>query len=106
MWTMAIEGVLPTGYTIVVVLEAVFSLAAVTVLGGAYLRRRSRSYLLVTLALSTLLVRSATGLLSVADIYPATAFETLDHGLDIVMVSLLLGAVYYARRIDSSYTNP
>lgn len=105
MWTVAVGSVLPTGYAVVVVLETVVSLAAVTVLGAAYLRRRSRSYLLVTLALSTLLVRSATGLLSIAGIYPVTAFETLDHGLDIVMVTLLLGAVYYARRIDSSYTN-
>lgn len=104
MWILAMAGTLPMGYTIVVILEAVVSLAAVTVLGAAYYRRRSRSYLFVTLALSTLVIRSASGLLSAAGVYPIETLEILDHGLDIVMVSLLLGAVYYARRIDPSHT--
>ncbi|MCH7661966.1 MAG: hypothetical protein IH933_15770 [Euryarchaeota archaeon] len=97
-------GTLPMGYTIVVILEAVVSIAAVTVSGAAYYRRRSRSYLFVTLALSTLVIRSASGLLSAAGVYPVETLEILDHGLDIVMVSLLFGAVYYARRIDPKHT--
>lgn len=104
MWILAMAGTLPMGYTIVVILEAVVSLAAVTVLGAAYYRRRSRSYLFVTLALSTLVIRSASGLLSAAGVYPVETLEILDHGLDIVMVSLLFGAVYYARRIDPKHT--
>jgi hypothetical protein len=104
MWILAMAGTLPMGYTIVVILEAVVSIAAVTVLGAAYYRRRSRSYLFVTLALSTLVIRSASGLLSAAGVYPVETLEILDHGLDIVMVSLLFGAVYYARRIDPKHT--
>lgn len=100
----AIEGGLPAGYTVVVLCEALVSLVAVSLLGAAYVRRRSRSYLLVTLALSTLLVRSASGLLSIAGFHPVAAFETLEHGLDVVMVVLLLGAVYYARNVESRGT--
>lgn len=100
----AIDGALPSGYTIVVLCEALVSIAAVSLMGAAYVRRRSRSYLLVTLALSTLLVRSATGLLSIAGVAPVTAFETLEHGLDVVMVALLLSAVYYARNVEPRKT--
>jgi len=66
----------------------------------AYSRRRTWSYLLVTLALATLLVRTAFGMLSRSDLLSATAHHVLEHSLDIFAVVLLIGAIYLARSVE------
>ena len=67
---------------------------------AALARRRSWSYVLVTLALTTLLVRTLFGLLSTGGILGEPSHHVLEHGLDILTVVLLLGAVYCARTVD------
>lgn len=65
----------------------------------ALYRRRSGSYVLVTLALSTLLARVVVGFMGVQGALGAPAHHLLEHGLDVLTVALLLGAVYLARRV-------
>jgi hypothetical protein len=67
---------------------------------GAWLRRGSRSYLLVALALSTLLARSGVAALTVGGAVSPESHHLLEHGLDVVMVGLVIAAVYYARRVE------
>lgn len=88
---------------LMLVLLAAAGLASALLLGlglAAFARRRSRPYLLVVLALAALLARTVVaagaeaGLLSLAD------HHVVEHGLDVAMAALVVGAVVYARRVD------
>jgi heme A synthase len=83
---------------LVIVLGGVASLVLVAVGLLALERRRSRSYLLVVAALGTLLAKAAIGGLTLLSVFPRTLHHPLEHALDLVMASLLLAAVYFARR--------
>ncbi|WP_049981640.1 DUF7471 family protein [Halolamina rubra] len=61
---------------------------------AAFVRRRSRRYLLVALALSTLLARSAVGLAAYLGAVGPGIHHTLEHGLDVAMAALVIAAVY------------
>jgi len=88
------------------------SLAVVLVLAGlgtalllglglaALVRRRSRSYLLVALALSTLFALSVVAGLSLLAWLPAGTHHLVEHGLDVLMAGLVIAAVYYARSVE------
>lgn len=83
------------------------ALGSAVLTGGAlavFLRRRSRSYLLVTLALTALLVRTGVGAASLTGWVADDIHHVLEHGLDVAMASLVVAAVYYARSVavDSS----
>lgn len=69
---------------------------------AAFAQRRSGSYLLVALALSAILLRSAVAVLTIGGVMPFTAHHTAEHALDFVLVALVLAAVYYARRVEST----
>lgn len=60
----------------------------------AYHRRRSRQYLLVSIALFALWFRSVVGALTVLDILPMYHHHLIEHGLDAVIGVLILIAVY------------
>lgn len=66
----------------------------------AFAQRRSWSYLLVTLALGTLFVRTGFGLLSLRGTIAPMSHHIVEHGLDVLTVALLLGALYLARGVD------
>ena len=88
-----------------VVMLALAGLGSAVVLGlalAAFLRRRSRSYLLVTLALATLLARTGVAALSLTGSVGAGAHHLLEHGLDAAMAALVVAAVYDARRVRES----
>lgn len=81
---------------------AVAGVGASVVLGlalAAFVRRRSRSYLLVALALGTLLARTAVASLSLNGTLDAGTHHVAEHGLDVAMVALVVAAVYTARRV-------
>ncbi|UPV76542.1 hypothetical protein M0R89_18595 (plasmid) [Halorussus limi] len=85
-----------------VALLALAGLGSAVVLGlalAALLRRRSRSYLLVTLALATLLARTGVAALSLTGALAAGSHHLLEHGLDAAMAALVVAAVYDARRV-------
>ncbi|WP_193570276.1 MULTISPECIES: hypothetical protein [Halorussus] len=83
-----------------VALLALAGLGSAVVLGlalAALVRRRSRSYLLVTLALATLLARTGVAVLSLTGSVAAGSHHLLEHGLDAAMAALVVAAVYDAR---------
>jgi hypothetical protein len=89
---------------LLVAVVAVGGLAAALLAGtalAAYLRRRSRSYLLVGLALAALVARAmVAGVTMLGAVDPGT-HHLLEHGLDVVMAALVVGAVYYARSVEA-----
>ncbi|MFC7154024.1 hypothetical protein ACFQPA_00960 [Halomarina halobia] len=66
---------------------------------AAFLRRQSRSYLLVALALAALLSRSVVAGFAITGHVSASEHHLLEHALDAVMVGLVVGAVYHARTV-------
>ncbi|MBP1985648.1 DUF7471 family protein [Halolamina salifodinae] len=65
---------------------------------AAFVRRRSRRYLLVALALSTLVGRSAVGLGAYGGMIGPRLHHQLEHGLDAAMAALVIAAVYLVGR--------
>jgi hypothetical protein len=84
----------------VLVLAGVGSLAVLGLAAGALARRRSRSYLLVALALVTLAARTGVAGATMLGALDASTHHLLEHGLDVVMAALVVAAVYHARRTD------
>lgn len=62
----------------------------------AFLRRQSRPYLLVVLALAALLARSAVAGASLGGMLATDVHHVLEHGLDVAMAGLVIAAVWYA----------
>lgn len=90
-----------------VVALAVAGLGAAALAGAAlavFLRRRSRSYLLVAFAFVALLGRTAVAVASLAGMVALDYHHLLEHGLDVVMAALVVAAVYYARSVDPATT--
>jgi len=71
---------------------------------AAFLRRRSRPYLLVALALGTLLARSVVAGASVGGMLAGDVHHVLEHGLDVAMAALVIAAVWYARSVQGTPT--
>jgi hypothetical protein len=69
---------------------------------AVYVRRRSRSYLLVVLSLLALFARSVVAAGSLVGVVPEGTHHVLEHGLDIVMAALVVAAVYYVRAVEDS----
>ena len=65
---------------------------------AALARRRSVPYLLVALAVLTVLVRAVVGVVSLGGGLDASVHHLVEHGLDVVMVALVVAAVVTARR--------
>ena len=74
---------------------------------AAFVRRRSTPYLLVALALSSLVGRSVVGFAGYADFVGPTLHHELEHALDVVMAALVIAAVYLvgAGKRDDSHAN-
>ncbi|WP_440763302.1 DUF7471 family protein [Natronorubrum sp. DTA7] len=97
-----VDGIsaVPPEYVIIVSLETVASIAILAVSLALFVRRRQTSYLLVTAAFSTLVVRSVLGLLTVFGLLAIDSHHVLEHGLDVLLVGLLFLAVIVAQRSD------
>jgi ABC-type branched-subunit amino acid transport system permease subunit len=67
---------------------------------AVFLRRRSDSYLLVTLAVATVLARVAVASLALNGTLDAEVHHLTEHGLDVAMVALVIAAVYTARQVE------
>ena len=87
---------------VLLALAGVGSALVLAVALAALLRRRSRSYLLVTLALATLLARTAVAALSFTGTVEAGSHHLFEHGLDVVMAALVIAAVYDARTVRAT----
>lgn len=84
---------------LVVLLLAGVGTTALFLIGlAAYRRRRSRTYLLITLALGTLVVRTVVGLGTVFGVVPMGVHHLVEHTFDFLIAAVLLAAIYYQRR--------
>ncbi len=93
-------GAVHVDFTVVLAVSALTTAALCLAGVAAYRRRKSRAYLLVTLALAALVAQPILGgLAMVGAVGPAT-HHTLEHGADAVVVLLVLGAVYDARETE------
>ena len=97
----ATAGITPSGSGMALVSLLVFGGLASAALAGlgvvAFSRRRSRSYLLITLALACLLAKALLGGLWIVQLFPIAHHHLLEHGLDLSIAVLLIAAVYDAR---------
>lgn len=64
---------------------------------AAYRQRRSSRYLLVTLALGALVLRTIVGWGTALCVVPMTTHHLLEHGLDFFVAATLLYAGYRSR---------
>jgi len=92
-------GALHADFTLVLAVSALTTAALCLAGVLSYRRRRSRAYLLVTLALAALVAQPILGGLAMVGILGPTTHHTLEHGADAVIVLLILGAVYDARTV-------
>ena len=67
----------------------------------AYLRRRAWSYLFVSLALLALVARIAIAAGTVFGVVPEHLHHVAEHGLDVTIAALVVGAVVAARGIEN-----
>lgn len=70
----------------------------------AYLRRRATSYLFVALALLALVARIVVAAGTVFGLVPERVHHVAEHGLDITIAALVVGAVVAARGIENQPT--
>lgn len=85
------------------VLLVAAGLASALLLGlglAAFARRRSRAYLFVVLALAALLSRTVVAVGAEAGVLSLSTHHVAEHGLDVAMAALVVGAVVYARRVE------
>jgi heme A synthase len=57
-------------------------------------RRRSRPYVLLTVAIGLLVLRSVVGLGTVLGAVPMVAHHLIEHGFDFLIALLVLSAIY------------
>lgn len=79
--------------------------AASAVLTGlalaAFARRRSRSYLLIALAIAALLARTVIAGGAITQFVSPPTHHLSEHVLDVAMAALVVAAVYYARQVET-----
>lgn len=63
----------------------------------ACLRRRELRYVLITIAVGALFVRSIVGFGTVYGLVPMTAHHLLEHSFDFLIAALVLYAVYRSK---------
>lgn len=73
---------------------------------AAFVHRRSRPYLLVALALSSLVARTAVGLASYGDFVGPAVHHQLEHALDVAMAALVIAAVYLVGAASREQSGP
>lgn len=85
---------------VLIVVLGLAGLGAALLLGlamAAFVRRRSRPYLLIAAAVAALLARTGVAVFTVTGHVPLDLHHVLEHGLDVVLVALVVAAVYVAR---------
>ena len=60
----------------------------------AYRRRRTFRYLLITVVLGVLVIRTIVGIGTILGFVPMTVHHLVEHGFDFLMAALILYAIY------------
>lgn len=76
------------------------STALVLLVGAASLRRRTSSYFLIAGAVGMMGLRSVLGMITLGGVISLQFHHVLEHLLDVVVIALLFGAIYFARSVD------
>lgn len=84
-------------FTGIIIVSAVVSIPLAVLGILAYNRRRSISYLFVASAFVAFLFKSIVGILTLLGVMNFGFHNLVEHGLDIIVGLLLLGAVFLAR---------
>ncbi|WP_396610998.1 hypothetical protein ACH9L7_12340 [Haloferax sp. S1W] len=87
----------------VTVVAALTGAVSVTLAGlgiAVFHRRRTRSHLLIALALLAFASRAAVVVLTFAGVITGIEHHAIEHVLDLVMAGLVLTAIYYARSME------
>lgn len=84
----------------VLALAALVTVPVAAIAWRAYRRRRATSYLLVALALFAFVARIAVAAGTVLGVVPDALHHLAEHGLDVTIAALVVGAVVAARGID------
>lgn len=88
---------------ILITVATIGSAALVLVAGMALLRRRTWSYLFITVAIGMLLVRSLVGFLALGGPIHGETHHMLEHLFDVMAIVLLFAAIYTARTIQPTH---
>ena len=101
LYLHAVPGVdsVSVGLVVVVTVAALGATALLGLALAAFVRRRSRPYLLLVAAFAALLGRSAVVAASLLGLLSPTNHHVFEHGLDALLVALVVAAVYYARTV-------
>lgn len=95
----------PETVLIPVLVLAILTSAVLVFLGVvAYSQRQSRSYLLVVLALATLIAKACLGCLVMVQWLAMDIHHLFEHLLDVIMALFLIASIYYARTTPSEVT--
>ncbi|KAB1186997.1 MULTISPECIES: hypothetical protein [Haloferax] len=86
--------------TVVVVLAGIASVMLAGLGVAVFYRRQTRSHLLIALALLVFASRACIAGLSLGGVLSSFDHHIVEHGLDFAMASLVLAAIYYARKIE------
>jgi hypothetical protein len=102
MIPLPIHGVPAVDSLALLVFVAVAAVGAALLSGvalAAFVRRRSRPYLLLVAAFGAILGQSVVTAVSMAGLLSPTTHHLLEHGMDVVLVALVVAAVYYTRTV-------
>ncbi|MFB6102435.1 MAG: hypothetical protein ABEJ73_07695 [Haloplanus sp.] len=94
------DGVASLGLVVIVGVAALGTAMLLGLAFAAFVQRRSRPYLLLAAAFAALLGRSAVVGFSILGVLSPTNHHVFEHGLDVVLVALVVAAVYYARTVS------
>lgn len=89
---------LPMTVAGMLVFQGLLAVILCTLVGIAYHRRRSLPYLFVWIATATLVVESLAGIVGLVLSLNPFLHLIIDHGLDILLIGMVLAAIYSARR--------
>ncbi|WP_142860866.1 DUF7471 family protein [Salinigranum halophilum] len=104
MVTVLLHTLPDIGSVTLLVLVTVAAVGTAVLLGlafAAFVQRRSRPYLLIVAAFAALLGRSLVAGVSMFGMLSPSTHHLLEHGMDVVLVALVVAAVYYARAVSN-----
>jgi hypothetical protein len=103
MLPLPLHAVLALSSTTLLVLVTIAAMGTALLLGlafAAFIQRRSRPYLLIVAAFAALFTRSVIAGVSILGMLSPSTHHLLEHGVDVILVALVVAAVYYARTVS------
>lgn len=103
MARIPLHSVPDTGSATLLIFVTIAAMGTALLLGVAFVafvQRQSRPYLLLVAAFGALLGRSVVAGFSMFGLLPTTTHHLLEHGMDVLLVALVVAAVYHARTVS------